>query len=326
MKHNYYIEGMSYRLRPVKIEDAKFIIDLRTSDEDRLRYVHRFTATLEQEKEWIDNYFEREGDYLFVIENRFSGENEGIISIYHQKGNKAEWGRWSTYKNSLASMESVYLLYRIGFEQIGLEELYCLTNADNIPVVSFHNSICEQYRGRLKDYYDIEGKLVDAEDHFCNLSHFYNVVAPKLMSTIKRIFKRQIRQYFGEFTFDHIGIATKNLLKEEAIYMIQGYEREGQMFEDENQGIRGLFMIQEGHPKIELLENLADSKTISSYLENNVKMYHRAYYVGDIEKAIECFKRNKARVVSPLKQSVYFSKRICFIMLPNMELIELLER
>ena len=56
-------------------------------------------------------------------------------------------------------------------------------------------------------------------------------------------------------------------------------------------------------------------------------MYHFGYLVKDIEKVYEVFTTKlRAKVASPMKESQYFGKRICFLVLNNMFMIELIER
>ena len=68
------------------------------------------------------------------------------------------------------------------------------------------------------------------------------------------------------------------------------------------------------------------AEQVRPVIESGNKMYHFAYTVSDIEKALNVFIKAKAKVVSPLKQSTYFGKRICFLLLPNMYMIELVEK
>lgn len=328
MKHSYSMEGYAFRLRPVKKSDAAFIINVRLEDADRNRFIHAISSDISLEEQWIENYFTKPDDYLFVIENRITREREGIISIYNvnHELNHAEWGRWVIKKGSFAASESVYLLYRIAFEQIGLNELYCETIAQNQAVVSFHNSIGEQIRQVKKNAIDLNGEVFDSVIHHADRNHFYSTIAPGIAVTAEKIFRRMLKRSIGNWTFDHIGVATKSIEKELPTYTLLGYTKDGEIFIDPAQGIRGLFLKQEGHPKLELLQNLDGSDTVTPFLQTNTKMYHRAYYVDDIEKAVEILSNNHAKVISPMKTSVYFKKRICFMMLKNMEMIELLER
>lgn len=125
--------------------------------------------------------------------------------------------------------------------------------------------------------------------------------------------------------FHHIGVATRQIEKELPLYLLLGYEKEGSIFEDDLQGVRGIFLTAEGQPRLELLENLPGCHTLDTPLRQNQKLYHAAYCVEDIEQAMNLLIRNRAKVISPLKKSAYFGKRICFLMLPNMMMLELVE-
>lgn len=137
---------------------------------------------------------------------------------------------------------------------------------------------------------------------------------------------RNIKREIGALTFHHIGVATRSIDRELPIYTLMGYKKESDVFNDPAQGIRGLFITAKNQPRLELLENLEGSKALDIPLERGQKFYHIAYYVQDIEKAVEIFTRNRAKIVAPLKHSVYFGKRVCFMILPNMMMIELVER
>ncbi len=125
--------------------------------------------------------------------------------------------------------------------------------------------------------------------------------------------------------FHHIGVAVKNMEKELQSYSSLGYECESTCFEDAVQGVRGMFLTAQEAPRLELLENLKDSHTLDSWLERGQKFYHVAYCTDDIESMISFFQTKRAKLISPLKISSYFCKRICFLMLPNRQLLELIE-
>lgn len=126
-------------------------------------------------------------------------------------------------------------------------------------------------------------------------------------------------------TFHHIAIASSDIEKEYDALRILGYSKEGNSFIDEAQGIRGQFIIAEGQPRLELLENLDGYHTLDVWLNNNTKMYHIAYYAQDFDKSINEFMSNRAKIIAPAKLSVYFKSKICFLMLPDMFIIELIE-
>ena len=132
----------------------------------------------------------------------------------------------------------------------------------------------------------------------------------------------------NKLMFHHIGIASVDIEREYTYFQVLGYVKEGNSFVDETQGIKGQFIIADGQPRIELLQNLEGSHALDIWLNNKTKMYHLAYYVEDFDKTTESFIHNPgrmAKIIVPAKMSVYFGSRIVFLMLPNMSIIELIE-
>ncbi len=161
MRHDVSVEGVRLRLRPVRRSDAAFIVALR-SDPALSRYLHPVSPRVEDQETWLDAYFERDGDYYFVVEGRASGDPEGTIGIYDVAGGTAEWGRWVLARGSLAAPESVLLLYRAAFESLGLDSVCCRTVADNARVVSFHTSAGLETVRRIPAAFELRGSPVDA--------------------------------------------------------------------------------------------------------------------------------------------------------------------
>ena len=126
--------------------------------------------------------------------------------------------------------------------------------------------------------------------------------------------------------FHHIAVASENIEKEFRSYSLLGYEKEAEQFTDSIQGIIGQFIIAKNQPRLELLQNAENSHTLDSWLEKGIKLYHYAYETDDMNKAIEFLTANRAKLVSPQKKSVYFKQNICFFILPNRFLIELIGR
>jgi RimJ/RimL family protein N-acetyltransferase len=147
MRHNLTIDGPAFRLRPVCLEDAGFIAQLR-ADPERSRYLHPAPPGLDPEERtiaqarWLETYFERAGDYYFILENRTTGEPEGTAGIYNVDplARDAEWGRWVLRRRSLAAVESACLVYHAGFRWLYLDSLYCRTIRENAAAVAFHDS------------------------------------------------------------------------------------------------------------------------------------------------------------------------------------------
>ena len=140
-------------------------------------------------------------------------------------------------------------------------------------------------------------------------------------------FVANLHQMLGNFEFHHLGIAAKDIEKEFKSYALLGYEKEDFFLKDEIQGVKGLFLKAKNQPRLELLANLEGSTTLDYFLSKGIKIYHFAYLVGDIDKAFDIFTdKLRAKVVSKMQISAYFKTRICFLMLPNMMMIESIEQ
>lgn len=149
MKHDIIVEGEAFRLRPLAIEDAAFIVALRT-DPVLGRHLHATSPLVEDQENWTRTYFEREGDWYFIVEH-LDGEREGAISIYNHNPveRMAEWGRWILRRDSLAAVESAALIHDIGFGRLNLELMFTHTEEDNQSVVSFHRTLGAVDHGRV---------------------------------------------------------------------------------------------------------------------------------------------------------------------------------
>ncbi len=190
MRHNIGLDGYAFRLRPIADSDASFVVKLRT-DPILSRFLHVTPLSLDSQLDWMSRYYERPGDWYFVVERRRDNAPEGVISIYdfdiHQRD--AEWGRWILHAGSLAAVESAWLMYRCAFEQLGLLEVHCKTVADNEPVVSFHDSCGISRRTLLPNHFNLNGHLFDAVEHRVDALN-WKTLGPRLEHFAQRIARR----------------------------------------------------------------------------------------------------------------------------------------
>jgi RimJ/RimL family protein N-acetyltransferase len=166
MRHDLTLAGPAFRLRPITDADAPLVLELR-SDTRRNRYLHPIPPRLDDQLAWFARYYERPGDYYFVVERQDSGAAEGVISLYDVdlKAGCGEWGRWILRPGSLAAVESAWLIYRCAFEQLGLKRVFCHTVADNVSVVSFHDSCGITEKRLLPNHFNLGGRPADAVEH-----------------------------------------------------------------------------------------------------------------------------------------------------------------
>lgn len=165
MRHDIRIEGFAFLLRPIELGDAELIVSLR-GDRRRAPYLHAIEADADAQAKYLQDYLERPGDCYFVIERRGGGP-EGLVAIYDvdAERHRGEWGRWVIRPDSLAAVESAWLIYRVGFEQLGLEEIYCYTLVENAAVVSFHDKSGLERAGLHEGLVELEGVRHDAIEH-----------------------------------------------------------------------------------------------------------------------------------------------------------------
>lgn len=149
MKHDISLDAGSFRLRPLELSDAEFIVQLRT-DPIRSRFLHATSPNIEDQIAWTKLYFDRPNDWYFIVES-CNGLPHGAISIYNTDVvlGEAEWGRWILREGSLAALASAFMIYDIGFHILEVRELYTHTETENKKVVSFHASMGSIMHGTL---------------------------------------------------------------------------------------------------------------------------------------------------------------------------------
>lgn len=325
MKKNINISGLCYRIRPVNVDDAEFIIKTRLEDSERNKYIHRISPDVSAQREWIERYLPREDDYYFIVENIFTNLPEGLVGIYDIANGCAEWGRWVIQKGSMAAIESLELVCRAAFDILELKELYCHTISDNTAVVSFHNSAREKFRRLIPNGAELDGNMYELTEHYIDSEYWRTDLSMFLQSKAQRVFEMNMRMMFGKFEFHHIGLATSDFDREFKAMQTLGYCTESPEFRDDAQGIYGRFLTSSNMPRMELLRNTENSSTLDSMLNNHIKMYHFGYIVEKFDVAVDAMLKRGAVMIREPMTSVYFGKRICFLLLPNMFMIELIE-
>jgi RimJ/RimL family protein N-acetyltransferase len=162
MQHDIDIRGFGYRLRPVVEADSEFILSLRTNA-TLARYVHRVTGRLEDQLAWFHSYCNREGDWYWIIE-RDDGTPEGTTGLYNflESSLTVEWGRWILAPSSMGAFASAILIFKVAFEHLKVNEVYCQTLLLNRQVISFHDHFGLERKDLKKDVFEIDGRPCDA--------------------------------------------------------------------------------------------------------------------------------------------------------------------
>ena len=163
MRHDLNVPGHAFRLRPVVEHDADFIVDLRRRAG---RFLNRGAASKAEQLAWLAEYFERTGDFYFVVESTSDARREGLLGLYglDARNRTAEWGRWILEPTSSAAVESALLIYCCAFERLGLERVWCRTLVENRQVIAFHES-CGLARAAELATIEHNGELLPAVVH-----------------------------------------------------------------------------------------------------------------------------------------------------------------
>ena len=163
MRHDIHLHGHAFRLRPVDEADAAFIVDLRGRSG---RFLRKGSASATEQLAWLRRYFERAGDFYFVVEPIHDRRREGLVGIYDvdSQRREAEWGRWVLEPYSNAAIETALLVYRCAFEALGLLRMRCRTIAENAQVVSFHDS-CGLRRAPERVWIERDGERCAGVEH-----------------------------------------------------------------------------------------------------------------------------------------------------------------
>src|SRR3712207_3112601 len=113
MKMKIWGISKSIYLREVRLDDAAFILQLRT-DPELGRYLSPTNADLQEQVSYIQRYLVSSGSYYFIICGH-NGDRLGTIRIYDIDEDKFTWGSWILLKTRprLAALESAYLIYQI---------------------------------------------------------------------------------------------------------------------------------------------------------------------------------------------------------------------
>jgi len=190
MRHDIELEGYAFRLRPISDADAGLVLNLRC-DPELSRFLHGTPPRMSDQLAWFAAYYERPGDFYFVVERRRDATAEGLIAIYDvdETARVGEWGRWILKRGSLAAPESAWLIYRCAFEQLALESVYCRTVADNAAVVSFHDACGIKHKRRLTEHFELRGQRLDAMEHEVDRESWQEV-APKLAAPARAVARR----------------------------------------------------------------------------------------------------------------------------------------
>ncbi len=191
MRHAIQAEGFGVRLRPVRMEDAAFIVWLRNLDHVKGKVGDSALDAVAQ-KAWLEAYFDRPGDYYFIIET-LGGIAVGAYGLYNVAGPSAESGRWIVRPEVPAAIPSAIQAFEIAFGRLGLRELRVKTVATNQSVLSLNRRLGFRQTGVEPGARMIGGQAVELVRFVLNAGDWLKVrdrIVP-----LARLAENQVREW-----------------------------------------------------------------------------------------------------------------------------------
>ena len=133
-----YARGKNVFFREVTIDDAGFLLQLRT-DPSLSRYISPVSDFIEDQKKFIYDYLSDSKDYYFIITD-CDDKSIGTIRIYDIVGDSFCWGSWILTNDApaFAAVESALLVYDFSFFSLHYRRSCFDVRKANTRVVAFH--------------------------------------------------------------------------------------------------------------------------------------------------------------------------------------------
>lgn len=118
---------------------ADLVVTLNWRNQAHIRrwFFHSDQITWEQHLGWFEKYLERDDDFVFIIEDLATGQPVGQVALYHidWQTQRAEYGRLmigeEIARGKGYAKAATRLVCLVGFENLGLEEIYLEVYEDN---------------------------------------------------------------------------------------------------------------------------------------------------------------------------------------------------
>lgn len=131
------VRGDTLTFRDAELDDAEFILSLRT-DAEKSRYLSHVPNDLEAQRAWLARYAQERGQAYFIIE--FKGERIGTLRLYDARGDSFCWGSWilKDGRPRHAAMESALMVYAYSVDHLGFTACHFDVRKGNERVIKFH--------------------------------------------------------------------------------------------------------------------------------------------------------------------------------------------
>lgn len=136
---NFEINRYGLHVRFVNVDDAKFILDIRTDLKNR-RYIHDTDSNLQNQINYIEQYKlkERLGEEYYLL-FEYNDEPQGVYRIYNRNEDWCTTGSWvfSPCANKFSALKSLVIVHEIVFDNLGYSLVRSIDgiHKDNINVI-----------------------------------------------------------------------------------------------------------------------------------------------------------------------------------------------
>ena len=136
MKHNLFGKYANVSLKPLSVNDIEALRLWRNNKEQTKFLKPIDEITPEMQLNWYNSYLKSPQDFIFgIFETKDLNRLVGSLSIYNIKGNRAEIGKIqigdSEAHGKGIGRVSLVIAMKIGFELLGLDEIYASVHQDN---------------------------------------------------------------------------------------------------------------------------------------------------------------------------------------------------
>ena len=158
---NGIIHGRYCSLRPVRVDDAEFIVSLR-NEPRHSRYISLGADSAEAQRQWIISYLDRHkaGNEYYFIACDLDGKAWGTTRLYNFHDTECTGGSWVMLPGAptAISLETYLLPIRFAFEVLSKEVMHLDVRRDNRRVCKWHEmcGAIVMKEDELNRYYDYD--------------------------------------------------------------------------------------------------------------------------------------------------------------------------
>ena len=177
MVYDGIIKGLTVDMRSVVPDDAEATYAMRM-DKDKVRYMHKISGTVDDQRAYIVNQNKKPGDYLFLVLDK-SGKPIGMRGIYDVKEDSAESGRTIGYGDAFQNVEALLLGFDFAFEKLEVTKVFMDAAADNSSVRGIQQQLgAVEYDRRFLDDlgYEYVFSCLDKETYYEKREAIYRML------------------------------------------------------------------------------------------------------------------------------------------------------